>query len=35
MTLIGILVSAPVTDQDIPAFVGVAGNAVPQSGTDK
>ena len=27
------LVSAPVTDQDIPAFVGVAGNAVPQSGT--
>jgi hypothetical protein len=27
------LVSAPVTDQSIPSFVGVAGNAVPQSGT--
>ena len=28
------LVSAPVTDQDIPAFVGVAGNAVAQSGNN-
>jgi len=27
------LVSAPVTDQSIPTFVGVADNAVPQSGT--
>jgi hypothetical protein len=27
------LVSAPVTNQGIPAFVGVAGNAVAQSGT--
>jgi hypothetical protein len=27
------LVSAPVTDQSIPTFVGDAGNAVPQSGT--
>jgi hypothetical protein len=27
------LVSAPVTNQSIPTFVGDAGNAVPQSGT--
>jgi hypothetical protein len=27
------LVSAPVTDQSIPTFVGVSDNAVPQSGT--
>jgi hypothetical protein len=27
------LVSAPVTNQDIPAFVGNSGNSVPQSGT--